>query len=164
SKLADDSMEGRKTGTRGANKAAALIASEMKSIGLEPAGASAYFQKVPFASGGRRGITLLESMKALDTVPAANRVISYNVIGMIKGSDATRRDQVVVMAAHYDHLGIGTPVNGDSIYNGADDDGSGVTTVLEVARAIKAGAPPKRTMIFMTTTGEEEGILGTKWY
>ena len=164
SKLADDSMEGRKTGTRGANKAASFIASEMKAIGLEPLGDSAYFQKVPFAAGGRRGITLLESMKALDTVPPANRIISYNVIGMIKGSDPTMRDQTVVIAAHYDHLGIGKPVNGDSIYNGADDDGSGVTTVLEVARAIKAGPPPRRTMIFMTTTGEEQGILGTTWY
>lgn len=164
SKLADDSMEGRKTGTRGANKAAAFIAREMKSIGLEPAGDSAYFQKVPFAAGGRRGITLLESLKDLDTIPATSRIISYNVIGMIKGSDPAMRDQTVVIAAHYDHLGIGRPVNGDSIYNGADDDGSGVATIIEVARAIKAGAPPKRTMIFMTTTGEEQGILGTKWY
>jgi hypothetical protein len=164
SKLADDSMEGRRTGTRGAEKAARLIASEMKSIGLMPLGDSAYFQKVAFRKGGRRGLSVLDSLGALAALPDSERLTSVNVIGMIPGSDPVLKDQVVVIAAHYDGLGIGKPVEGDSIYNGADDDGSGVAVVTSVARAMKAGPAPKRTIVFMTTTGEEQGILGTQWY
>lgn len=167
--LAADSMEGRRTGTRGADKAASFIAAEMKSLGLEPGGDSGtYLQKVPFASvtttGRRPRLQLLDSIGALNAVPEVARQIGYNVIGIIRGSDPALRDQVVVFAAHYDHLGIGTPINGDSIYNGADDDASGVTTVLEVARSLSKGPPPGRTIVFMATTGEEQGILGTKWY
>lgn len=164
SALAHDSMEGRRTGTPGANRAAAFIAAEMRAIGLTPAGDSGYFQQVPLATGGRRGITLLESTSALDTVPKANRRIDYNMIGVIRGSDPVLRDEVVVIGAHYDHVGIGKPVDGDSIYNGADDDASGVTAVLSIARAIAAGPPPKRTIVFATMTGEEMGMLGTRWY
>ena len=168
SALAADSMEGRLTGSPGANRAARFIAREMQNIGLSPRGDSAYFQKVPFASiaaaNGRQRISLLESMQALDTIPAASRRISYNVVGVLPGSDPVLRDQVVVIGAHYDHLGIGTPVNGDSIYNGADDDASGVTTMLSIARALQRGPAPKRTIVFMATTGEEQGIRGTQWY
>ena len=86
------------------------------------------------------------------------------MIGVIPGSDSALRDQIVVIAAHYDHLGIGDPVGGDSIYNGADDDASGVTAVLEIARALHGGPPPKRTVVFIATTAEELGALGTEWY
>jgi len=161
-------MEGRKTGTRGANRAAAFIAAEMKSIGLEPAGDSGYFQKVPFASttstGGRERLNLLDSLGALAKVPEPARRIGYNLIGVLRGADPVMRDQIVVIGAHYDHEGIGAPVAGDSIYNGADDDASGVTAVLGIARALGSGPAPKRTVVFMATTGEEQGILGTKWY
>ena len=166
--LAADSMEGRRTGSPGANKAAAFIAAEMKAIGLTPAGDSGYLQIIPFAStaraDGRERLQLLDSMGALKSVPAAAQRIGYNVIGIIRGSDPALRDQVVAFAAHYDGLGIGRPVNGDSIYNGADDDASGVTTVLEIARALMNGTPPKRTVLIMATTGEEQGILGSRWY
>jgi hypothetical protein len=162
--LAHDSMEGRRTGTPAADRAAAFIAAEMSAIGLSPAGDSAYYQKVPFAAGGRRGLSLLESMEALDTVPAANRRISYNVLGVLRGTDPALKDSIVVIGAHYDHLGIGAPVDGDSIYNGADDDASGVTAVLSIARALASGPAPRRTILFMITTGEEQGILGTSWY
>jgi Zn-dependent M28 family amino/carboxypeptidase len=86
------------------------------------------------------------------------------VIGIIPGSDPVLKDQVVMIGAHYDHVGIGKPVDGDSIYNGADDDASGVTAVLGIAKIISAGPPPKRTMIFMTSTAEENGILGARYY
>lgn len=167
SALAADSMEGRLSGSRGANRAAAFISREMRAIGLTPAGDSGYYQKVALAiEHGRRpgSMRVLDSLGALAAIPEADRRIGYNMIGFLEGSDPVLREQVVVIAAHYDHLGIGTPVNGDSIYNGADDDASGVTAVLEIARALKAEAPPKRTVVFITTTGEEEGILGTKWY
>lgn len=168
STLAADSMEGRETGTRGANRAAAFIASEMKSLGLAPGGDSGYFQKVPFESLPRTRVEprlrLLDSIGALSTIAPENRRVGYNVIGIMPGSDPVLKDQVVAFAAHYDGIGIGPAVSGDSIYNGADDDASGVTTVLEIARAFAKGPPPKRTLLFMATTGEEQGILGTKWY
>jgi Zn-dependent M28 family amino/carboxypeptidase len=83
---------------------------------------------------------------------------------MVRGADPALRDQVVLIDAHYDHLGIGPAIDGDSIYNGADDDGSGVVAVLGAARALAAGPPPKRTVLFLATTGEELGLLGTRWY
>ena len=157
-------MEGRKTGTAGERRAAAFIAAEMKSIGLTPMGDSGYYQKVPFVAGGRRGLRLLTTMDSLALIPEADRRVGYNLIGVIRGSDSVLRDQVVVIGAHYDHEGIGKPVEGDSIFNGADDDASGVTAVLEIARAIAAGPAPKRTMLFMAMTAEEYGALGTRWY
>ena len=168
SALAADSMEGRETGTRGANRAAAFIAAEMKALGLAPGGDSGYFQKVPFEWLPRTRVEprlrLLDSLGALAAIAPENRRIGYNIIGVMQGTDPVLKDQVVAFAAHYDGIGFGPAVNGDSIYNGADDDASGVTTVLEIARAFTKGPPPKRTLIFMATTGEEEGILGTRWY
>ena len=167
--LAADSLEGRRTGERGADKAARYIAAEMQAIGLQPLGDSgSYLQRMPLALvPGRNGAlrpALLADWAAQDTIAPERRRIGYNVIGVIRGSDPALRDQVVLVDAHYDHLGIGTPVNGDSIYNGADDDASGTTAVLEIARAMKQGPPPKRTVVFAATTGEEVGLLGTRWY
>lgn len=167
--LAHDSMEGRYTGSRGANKSAAFLVSELKSLGLEPAGDSGTFmQKVPFArvSSTLEGSTLklLDSIGALAAVPDTARVIGYNVIAVMPGTDPALKNEIVAFAAHYDGVGIGKPVNGDSVYNGADDDASGVTAVLAIARAFARSSPPKRTIMFMLTTGEEEGILGTRWY
>ena len=68
-----------------------------------------------------------------------------------------------MLGAHFDHLGVGRPVEGDSIYNGADDDASGVATVLAVAASL-AKSPPRRSVIFLLTSGEESGVLGTQWY
>jgi hypothetical protein len=174
--LADDSLEGRATGARGSLKAAAIIAAEMRRIGLVPAGDSGYFQRVPVAlitqsrtmpNGSvvtRTRPILYQSFAALDTVPAARRPLALNVVGLLRGSDPALRDSVVLIDAHYDHLGIGMPVNGDSIYNGADDDASGVVAVLESARALAAGPAPRRTVLFVATTGEEVGLLGTRWF
>ncbi len=167
SALADDSLEGRGTGTRGSMKAATLIANEFRAIGLEPAGDSGFFQRVPVAvvqSGRGERPVLLTSFDALDTVPAARRRAAVNVVGIIRGSDPVLKDSVVLIDAHYDHLGIGRPVLGDSIYNGADDDASGTVAVMEIARAMASGPRPKRTVIFAATTGEEVGLLGTRWY
>ena len=165
--LSDDSLEGRMTASRGSARAAAVIAAEMRRIGLEPAGDSGYFQRVPIAlvdAGRGRRPVLLESFAQLDTLPAAQRPPSVNVVGVLQGSDPAVRDSAVLIDAHYDHLGIGRAVNGDSIYNGADDDASGVVAVLEIARALAAGPKPRRTVIFAATTGEEVGLLGTRWY
>jgi hypothetical protein len=174
--LADDSLEGRGTGTAGSAKAARIIADAMQHAGLQPAGDSGYFQRVPVAivTQSRRmddgtvvtrtRPALFPSFAALDTVPPARRRVAMNVVGILRGSDPVLRDSVIVVDAHYDHLGIGRAVNGDSVYNGADDDASGVVAVLEIAKALAAGPPPKRTVIFAATTGEEVGLLGTRWY
>ncbi len=171
--LAADSMAGRMTGQPGGMMAARFIAAEMQRIGLKPLGDSGYFQvvpleAVPLATPSRRGSTerlvTLPSLADLDTVPAERRRPAVNVLGVIEGSDPALKHEIVLMDAHYDHIGIGRPVNGDSIYNGADDDASGTTAVLEIARQLMAGPRPKRTVLFVTTTGEEMGLVGTRWF
>jgi hypothetical protein len=91
-----------------------------------------------------------------------NEITSENVMGFLRGSE--KPDEVLVISAHYDHLGI---VNGE-IHNGADDDGSGTTTVLELAeaftKAAKKGDGPKRSILFLAVSGEEKGLLGSEYY
>jgi Zn-dependent M28 family amino/carboxypeptidase len=88
--------------------------------------------------------------------------VSKNVCGLIKG--ATRPDEVVVYTAHWDHLGVGISLNGDSIYNGATDNASAVSWMLEIARAFKDGKQPERSVLFLSVTSEESGLLGSGYY
>ncbi len=91
--------------------------------------------------------------------------VSQNVIGMLEGSDPLLRDEYVIVSAHYDHLGVGMAVAGDSIYNGVVDNAIGTATVLELARVFKSMTiPPKRSLLFLLLTGEEKGLLGSKFY
>ena len=94
----------------------------------------------------------------------SGKVESPNVVAMIPGNDAALKDQYVLISAHLDHIGIGLPVNGDAIYNGAMDNASGVATLIEAARIIKSGPAPKRSILFLACTGEEEGELGSEVY
>lgn len=89
---------------------------------------------------------------------------SPNVLGIIPGSDPVLRDETVVVTAHWDHLGRDTMLTGDQIFNGALDNASGTATMLEIARAMAAGAPPRRSVLFIATTAEEAGLLGARWY
>ena len=90
---------------------------------------------------------------------------SQNVVAKLEGSDPQLKDEYVVYSAHWDHLGVGAPVNGDKIYNGALDNASGVATVLEIARAFtKVQPPPKRSILFLMVTAEEQGLLGSQYY
>jgi Zn-dependent M28 family amino/carboxypeptidase len=90
---------------------------------------------------------------------------SENVVGVFPGSDADLKKEYVVVSAHLDHLGIGEPVNGDRIYNGAMDDASGDASLIEIARAMKdSGAQPKRSILFLSVTGEEKGELGSQYF
>jgi len=165
--LAADSMEGRRTATPGSARAARYIAERLRSYGIEPAGDSAYYQRVPMAlvqrPNGTTAYRLLNTLADSDTVPAARRADDVNVVGILRGSDPALRDEYVVVGAHFDHIGIGRPVNGDSINNGADDDASGTVAVMEIARAL-AKSPPKRSVVFLLTTGEEVGFTGIRWY
>lgn len=95
-----------------------------------------------------------------------SEVRSENILGFLEGTD--KKDEVVVVTAHYDHLGISTRGEGDKINNGADDDGSGTVGVLAIAKAFvqakKEGKGPRRSILFMTVTGEEKGLLGSEYY
>jgi hypothetical protein len=88
-----------------------------------------------------------------------------NVVAILPGSDPALRDEYVVVSAHMDHVGVGRPVNGDSIYNGADDDASGTAGILEVAQAMASlPTPPRRSVVFLHVSGEEKGLIGSRWF
>lgn len=105
------------------------------------------------------GITLNASFR--NTVA---HMQSENVVGLVRGSDPRLRSEYVAFTAHWDHLGIGPKENGDSIYNGASDNASGVADILAVARAAAQGPHPKRSLIFGFVTAEESGLLGSGYF
>jgi Zn-dependent M28 family amino/carboxypeptidase len=94
-----------------------------------------------------------------------SEVQSENVVGLLPGRDPQLKKEYVVVSAHLDHLGVGEPVNGDRIYNGAMDDASGDASLIEIARALKdPAAQPKRSILFLSVTGEEKGELGSQYF
>ena len=106
------------------------------------------------------GITIDASMKNSLQHMSAN-----NVVGVVRGIDPKVRDEYVAYIAHWDHLGIGPAVNGDSIYNGAKDNAVGTAGLLEIARAFsRLKTPPKRSVLFLAVTAEEQGLLGSQYY
>ena len=145
--IAHDSMGGRDTPSRGLDLTADYIASEFARFGLRPAGDNGTFiQRYPIPGG-----------TTTRTAP--------NVAGILEGSDPALKREYIVISAHMDHVGIGAPVNGDSIYNGADDDASGTVGVIELAEALsRPNARPKRSVVFLTVSGEEHGLWGSAWF
>src|SRR5580658_3655407 len=92
-------------------------------------------------------------------------VESQNVAGVLPGADPLLKDQYVVLTAHLDHLGIGEPINGDRIYNGAMDNASGVATLLDIAESLNESKPKlRRSLLFVAVTGEEKGLLGSRYF
>ena len=90
---------------------------------------------------------------------------TQNVVAVFEGSDPVLKNEYVALGAHYDHVGVGIPANGDSIYNGADDDGSGTSALLAMAEALaKASVRPKRSVLFVWHTGEERGLWGSRYF
>jgi hypothetical protein len=240
SALAHDSLQGRGTGTPGGARAARFIAEEFRRAGLEPVGDSGYFQRVPLIlrrrPDGRLAAARVTSFQARDTMPADQRGLAVNVLGVLRGTDPVLKDSVILVDAHYDHIGLAAApldvdsvrawqamaapiqaerddwfvtsgiaaraergpvqftdaerekmgeftarlralrvnmdsvrrvhprVRRDSVFNGADDDASGVVTVIEIARQLAAGPRLKRTILFAAMTGEEVGLIGTRWY
>jgi Zn-dependent M28 family amino/carboxypeptidase len=121
---------------------------------LKKQAATRDFKPVPL--GLRASMQLRNKLRTIE---------SKNVAGKIEGRDAQLKDEYVIYTAHWDHLGIGTAVNGDRIYNGAVDNASGVGGILEIARAYtKLPAPPKRSILFLAVTAEEQGLLGSQYY
>ena len=142
---ASDEFEGRETGQPGQKKAIEYLKNQYISFGIpSPLGNDDYFQEIPKEY-------LKKDIEG-----------SENVVAFIKGSE--KPDEIVVISAHLDHLGI----KDGQIYNGADDDGSGTIAVLEIAqafeKAVKDGFRPKRSILFLHVTGEEKGLLGSKYY
>jgi Zn-dependent M28 family amino/carboxypeptidase len=103
----------------------------------------------------------LQASAFIQTTP----IESSNIVAKLPGSDPTLKNEFVVLSAHIDHVGIGAPVNGDRIYNGAMDDGSGSAAVLDVAASLKVHPEEtKRSILFLLVTAEEKGLLGSKYF
>jgi Zn-dependent M28 family amino/carboxypeptidase len=110
----------------------------------------------PIPLGLTASMAIKNTMRTLD---------SRNVLAKLEGTDPRGKDEYVVYTAHWDHLGVGDPVNGDKIYNGALDNASGVASLLEIARGFtQVQPPPKRSILFLMVTAEEQGLLGSQYY
>jgi Peptidase family M28 len=158
--LASDELQGRGSGTRDEHLAALYAASLFASFGLEPGGEKGGFlQKAPLPDPLPRPVTNLLAGFAL--VP---RTETWNVVGILRGADPAAGKDVILLTAHLDHLGIGPAKNGDKIYNGADDDASGTTAVIELARVFAASRRPARTLIFVLFGSEELGGYGNQYF
>ncbi|MEO7495666.1 MAG: M28 family peptidase [Massilia sp.] len=159
--LASDALEGRGTPSRGLDIAADYIAAQFRRAGLEPLGDDGYFQTADWNQINPRRSKDPAAIAALAT---AAPVKVRNVAGILRGSDPLLRDTYILVTAHYDHLGI-KPGPGDQIFNGANDDGSGTVSVIELASAFAAQPlRPKRSIVFMTVFGEEHGLVGSRYY
>lgn len=149
--LASDALQGRGSGTHDELVAAVYLASELRQMGIAPLGdQGSYIQNVSgefeFRGQGKKQWT------------------TRNVIGVIPGRDSRLKEQAILLTAHLDHVGIRKPVDGDDIYNGADDDASGCVAVLQLARALAQGKHPRRTVIFAFFGSEETGGQGDRFF
>ena len=105
-----------------------------------------------------------ETIHADTVVDMGTPIETQNVVGLLEGADAKLKKEYVVISAHLDHLGVGRPVDGDAIYNGAMDNASGVASVIECAKILAHGPRPKRSILFIALTGEEMGELGSAYF
>jgi Zn-dependent M28 family amino/carboxypeptidase len=155
--LASDLLEGRGTPSRGLDISAEYIAAQFRRAGLEPLGDDGYFQTADWSQ--------IDPKRVKDPAAApAAPVTVRNVAGILRGSDPILKDSYILVTAHYDHLGVKEGA-GDQIYNGANDDGSGTVSVIELANAFAANrVRPKRSIVFMTVFGEEHGLVGSRYY
>ncbi|UCC24031.1 MAG: M20/M25/M40 family metallo-hydrolase [Gemmatimonadales bacterium] len=164
--LAADSMAGRRAGTPGEHRAVTLLEAELARYGVQPAGSNGYRQPVPLIGmlreDGRVRWTRAPDGTLTDTLPPERLRTAYNVLGLIPGDDPDLAGEIVVVGAHHDHVGVGAAVDGDSIFNGADDDASGTVAVLEIARDLAREHAPGRTVLVAFFTAEEIGLLGTR--
>ena len=151
--LASDDLDGRVSGSEGYKMAAKYSAEEFKKANLktmfkDEEGNPSYFQPVPITPRSRRG----------DDETKPKEFISNNIIGFVEGTDPELKNEYVTVGAHLDHVKYG-----DKVYNGADDNASGSVGVIEIAEAI-AMNPPKRSVIFLLFTGEEMGLIGSRYF
>jgi hypothetical protein len=154
--LSDDRLQGRMTGSAGADSAAAYLARRFSQVGLQPA-AGGWFQSFTV---GR------DAPAARQTQSGA--LTGRNVIGILPGRDPVLRNQALILGAHYDHLGLGgfgslDPDSTGIVHNGADDNASGAAALIQVAARL-AASPPARTVVFIAFSGEELGLMGSAHY
>ncbi|MFP2997801.1 M20/M25/M40 family metallo-hydrolase [Spongiivirga sp. MCCC 1A20706] len=135
--LASDELGGREAGSSGIEKAAQYIEASFKSNGI-----------VPYFSSYRDDLSNFKN--------------SFNVVGLLPGTDATLKNEYIIIGAHYDHIGKGKIVNGDAIANGANDNAAGTVAVMELARYFSKTKSNKRSVIFALFSAEEKGLLGSK--
>ena len=162
--LASDELQGREAGFHGSRVTSEYIVSLLQWMGVSPL-ADCYFQ--PFDAyrkerqkKGRLEVHPDSIVKLKQEVH--QKLTMRNVLGMIPGKNTK---EYVIVGAHFDHLGIDPALDGDQIYNGADDNASGVSAVLQIARAFLAsGQQPERNVIFAFWDGEEKGLLGSKYF
>lgn len=164
--LASDELHGRGSGTRDEHLAALYTASLFQSFGLEPAGENgSYIERAPLPNSFPERLEAYLKAKGFDQ---NQRTDTWNTLALLRGTDApaapAQPGEVILLTAHQDHLGLGNPVNGDAIYNGADDDASGTTAVLELARALSKGPRPKRSILFVLFGSEELGGYGNRYF
>ena len=157
--LADDDLHGRGSATRDEHLAALFAASQFQSLGLEPGGShGSYLQKAPLPDPLPQRLQQL--IAKFEDTP---RKETWNAIAILRGSDPKLKDEVILLTAHLDHLGVAaSSASGDKIYNGADDDASGTTAVLTLAHVLASGPRPKRTVIFALFGSEEIGGFGAR--
>jgi Zn-dependent M28 family amino/carboxypeptidase len=137
---------------------AALFQDEAHNAGeiFEAAGTTSAI--APFALKAQKQVSF-------NLVAKPEMMSTQNVVAVFEGSDPVLRNEYVAVGAHYDHVGTGAPVNGDTIYNGADDDGSGTTALLAMAEALaKTNPRPKRSVLFVWHCGEEKGLWGSRYF
>lgn len=135
--LSSDELAGRETGTEGINLAANYIEDFFKQNNIKP---------------------LYETYRDSFQV---KRKFGYNLIGLVEGTDNKLKEELIIIGAHYDHIGIQKPVEGDNIANGANDNASGTIAVMELAKHF-AENPPKRSLVFVLFAAEEKGLVGSK--
>lgn len=144
--LASDEMEGRRTGTEGIERAAKYIENEFKRIGLKRySDLTSYRQTFTF-----------KSRRSNDSITGSN------IIGVLEGKG--KKDEMVIISAHYDHLGMKKEGEGDLIFNGANDDATGVTGVLALAEYFAKKGDNERTIVFVAFTAEEMGLIGSNHF
>src|SRR5262245_1399648 len=189
--IASDLLEGRNTPSRGLDIAAEYIAAQFRRAGLEPVGdAGSYFQTSEWSVGpvnnnyvdlavddGKQkiraradqlaalGVRLEQRADAANGDSEKQVVRLRNVVGLLRGSDPVLKDSYVIVSAHYDHIGMRPTGEGDRINNGANDDGSGTVSVIELASALASlKQKPKRSIVFIAWFGEEKGLQGSRYY
>ncbi len=161
--LSSDEFEGRETGKKGQKLAAKYISNFFKKIEIPPYKKNTYYQKFKVKSG--RHLCKCEDCDSdfLKRILSKKNIVKgENVLGFIEGSD--KKEEILILTAHYDHLGK----HENKIYNGADDDASGTAAIMEIAEAFvkakKEGNGPRRSVLIMAVSGEEKGLLGSKYY
>jgi hypothetical protein len=154
--LASDELHGRGSATRDEHLAALFAASQFQALGLEPGGdGGTFLQKAALPDPLPE--RLQQRLSKFEEIP---RKETWNAVAVLRGSSTP--DQVILLTAHLDHLGMAASGSGDTIYNGADDDASGTTAVLALAHMLASGQRPKRTVVFALFGSEEIGGFGNR--